>query len=110
MRQQIITKTGTGSSLPAVFDWLRNPFNVSIGCVISGTINYTIQHTFDWDYDAMGIPAGVTWWNHDDAALVGAIANQESNFAYPCVASKILVNSGTGSVTVTFTQAGLMGG
>ncbi len=110
MRPQIISKTGTGSSTPVVFDYFRNPFNVGIACVVSGTVNYTIQHTFDWDSDANGVPSGAVWFNHDDSALVAAAINANSNYAYACTASKILVNSGTGSVTVTYIQSGLMGG
>lgn len=110
MRNQIATKTGTGSSNIIPFDVMRNPFNVGIGCVVSGTVNYTIQHTFDWDETLNGLPASPTWFNHDDTALVNATANAESNFAYPCRASKILINSGTGTVTATYIQAGLRGG
>lgn len=110
MRPTILTKTGTGSSGIVVFDILRNPFNVGIGCVASGTVNYTIQHTFDWDEVNNGVPAGATWFNHDDAVFVNATGNAESNFYFPVRAAKILVNSGTGSATATFIQAGLRGG
>ncbi len=110
MRPQIATKTGTGNSNVVVFDGFRNPFNVGIFCVVSGTVNYTVQHTSDWDDVACGVPSGATWFNHDDTALVSASSNQESNFAFPCKASRVVVNSGTGTVTVTYIQAGLMGG
>ncbi len=111
MRPQIVSHSGgAGSSDPVVFDHLRNPFNISIGCVVSGTISYTIQHTFDWDYNTNGLPASPTWFNHDNADLVAATGNANDNYAFPCTAAKILQNSGTGSVTVTFIQAGLAGG
>ena len=96
------TQTGTGSSAPMVLNTMITPFNVGIGCVVTGTVNYTIQHTFD---DPQNI---VTWFNHDDPVFVAATANANSNYAYPVTASKILVNSGTGSVTATYVQAGII--
>lgn len=109
MRQQIISKTGTsgsGLSSTAIHDHRCQPFNIGIGCVTSGTVNYTLQHTFD---NAMDTSITPTWFNHDDVALVAASANASSNYAYPCAASRVVVNSGTGTVTVTFLQAGFGG-
>lgn len=106
MIPKIITQTGTGSSLVIVFDIFRNPFNVGIGCVVSGTVNYTVQHSFDDPQN----PSAQTWFPHDDTALVAATANQNSNYAYPVTSSRVTVNSGAGSVTVTYIQAGLLGG
>ena len=106
MRPIIVTQTGAGSSKVIPFDLFRNPFNVGIGCVVSGTVNYTVQHSFD---DPQ-FPASMTWFPHDDALLVAATTNQNSNYAYPVQATRVTVNSGTGSVTVTYIQAGLLGG
>lgn len=107
MRPQAISRTGVGVTIPTVHDIFRNPFNVGIGCVITGTITYTVQHTFDNVLDTTITP---TWFNHDDAVLVNAIANQNSNYAYPVFASRVNVTAGTGSIVATFIQAGLMGG
>ncbi len=107
MRPQIATKTGTGGggiSTPAVFDLNINPFNIGIGCVVSGTVNYTIQHTFD-DITTLGA-ANCTWFPHDNSDLVAQTANANDNFDFPCTAARILMNSGTGTVTATFIQAG----
>lgn len=106
MRPIIATQASVASSNPIIFDLFRNPFNVGIGCVVTGTVNYTIQHSFDNPQ----FPATMTWFPHDDAVLVAATANANSNYAYPVQASRITVNSGTGSVTVTYIQAGLLGG
>lgn len=106
MVPKIISQTGTGSSTVIVFDLFRNPFNVGIGCVVSGTVNYTVQHSFDDPQK----PASQTWFPHDNADLVAATTNQNDNFAYPITSSRVTVNSGTGTVTVTYIQAGLLGG
>jgi len=50
MRQQIATKSGsstTGSSNVLATDLYISPFNVGFGVVVSGTVTYTVQHTFD---------------------------------------------------------------
>ena len=106
MIPKVLTQTGVGTSSPAVFNIFENPFNVGIGCVVTGTVNYTVQHTFD---DIINIGAGAcTWFNHDNADLVNATTNQNDNFAYPVRGAQVVVNSGTGSVAVTLIQAGLV--
>jgi hypothetical protein len=104
MRPITISKTGTGSSSMAVLDHYQSPFNVSVGVVVSGTVNYTIQHTFD-----NVLAEGVTpvWFSHP--TLASQAANADGNYAFPVRAIKVLVNSGTGSATATIIQAGLPG-
>lgn len=108
MRSQVATTVGVSVSAPAVFDVMRNPFNVGIGVVVTGTATYTIQHTFD---DIMNtLAANCTWFNHDDTSFVNATTNQDGNFAFSCTASRINQTAGAGSVTATYIQSGLMGG
>jgi hypothetical protein len=107
MRPQTIATTGTSVSVIVPFDTYRNPFNVGIGCVVNGTATYTIQHTFD---DVITQTASITWFNHDDASLVSTTTNANGNFAYPVSAARINQTAGTGTVTVTFRQSGLLEG
>lgn len=104
MRPIVITKTGTGSSAVASLDTYRNPFNVGIGVVVSGTVNYTIQHTFDDIFNSAVTPV---WFSHP--TLAGLTANADGNYAFPVRAIKILVNSGAGTATATIVQAGMPG-
>lgn len=99
--------SGVAVSNPAVFNIFEAPFAVGIACVVTGTATYTIQHTFD-DIINLGA-AAVTWFSHDDPVLVGATANQDSNFAYPVTAARINQTVGSGTVTATFIQGGRMG-
>lgn len=110
MIPQVVSVTGTGTSKVVGFDIERNPFNIGIFCTVSGTVNYTIQHTADDIYANSYNPSTGIWFSNDNAALVGASSNQDGNYAYPVRASRVLVNSGTGTVTVTYIQAGLLGG
>ena len=104
MRSIVISKTGTGSSSVAPLDTYRNPFNVGIGVVVSGTVNYTIQHTFDDIQDAAVTPV---WFSHPTLASLSA--NSDGNYAFPVRGVKVLVNSGAGTATATIIQAGMAG-
>jgi hypothetical protein len=101
MRQQIATKTGTGSSNVIATDTYINPFNVGFGVVVTGTVNYTVQHTFDNPQTT----ASPTWFSHPTVAA--ATASQDGNYAFPVAAIKVLVNSGAGTATMTLIQAGI---
>lgn len=104
MRPIVVSKTGTGSSATIPMDYHLDPFNVGIGVVVSGTVNYTIQHTFDNVQDSTVTP---TWFSHP--SLASLAANADGNYAFPVTAIKILVNSGSGTATATIIQAGMPG-
>lgn len=102
MRPIVISQTGEGSSTFAVLDHYISPFNIGIGVVTSGTVNYTIQHTFD---DILNSAVTPTWFSHPTLAAQSASA--DGNYAFPVRAVKVLVNSGTGTATATVIQAGV---
>jgi hypothetical protein len=104
MRPIVVAKTGSGSSATVPLDHYQNPFQVGIGVVVSGTVNYTIQHTFDDVFDSAVTP---TWFSHP--TLASLAANSDGNYAFPVRAVKVLVNSGTGTATATIVQAGMPG-
>ena len=81
------------------------PFNVGIGVVVSGTVNYTVQHTFD-DIWATGYDASTgNWFNH--SSLASQAGNSDGNYAFPVTAVRLTVNSGSGTATMTVIQAGV---
>lgn len=94
---------GTGSA-PIVTDFYANPFNVGMAVVVSGTVNYTVQHTFD---DVLNAAVTPTWYSHP--ALVALTANADGNYALPVRAIRLLMNSGNGTATLTLIQAGMPG-
>ncbi len=104
MRPIVVSKTGAGSSAAIPLDHYQTPFNVGIGVVVNGSVNYTIQHTIDNVQDATVTP---TWFSHP--SLAGLAANADGNYAFPVTAVKILVNSGAGTATATIVQAGMPG-
>lgn len=100
MKVQTTSQTGVGSSPALVMNTNISPLNVGFGVVVTGTVNYTVQHTFD--DPAVGF---TTWFSHPTVA--GQTANADGNYAFPMTGVKVLVNSGTGSATLKLVQAGI---
>jgi hypothetical protein len=92
--------------------WVRfddyAPAPVSIQCTASGTVNYTVQQTMDDPNSPTNpvTPSAVTWVATSDTAAVGATASLQTNYAFAPVFARVLLNSGTGTVTATFLQSG----
>lgn len=104
MRPITLSQTGTGGSAVAQPDYLISPFAIGLGLSVSGTVNVTVQHTFD-DPQAAGFsPASATWYDHP--TLAAKTANADSNYAFPVRGIRINVNSGTGTATLKIVQAG----
>lgn len=100
MKLQTVSKTGVGSSSAIVMNTNVTPFNVGFGVIVSGTVDYTVQHTFD--DPAVGFS---TWFSHPTVA--GESTNQDGNYAFPVTGIKVLVNSGDGTATLKLVQAGI---
>lgn len=101
----IVGTNGVAGSRWVFLDSWANA-ETAIQCNGSGTVNYTIQVTMDNPNDPIspvGI-ANVTWLNTDDPDAITAIGDIYSNFQFTPVFARILLNSGTGSVTGTFSQ------
>jgi hypothetical protein len=100
MKVQSVSKTGVGSSSALVMNTNISPFNVGFGVTVTGTVNYTVQHTFD--DPAVGFS---TWFSHPTVASLAA--NADGNYAFPVTGVKVLVNSGSGTATLNLIQAGI---
>ena len=100
MKVQTISQTGEGSSSALVMNTNISPFNVGFGVVVTGTVDYTVQHTFD--SPAVGF---ATWFSHPTIAAKGI--NQDGNYAFPVTGIRLLVNSGGGTATMNLLQAGI---
>lgn len=95
------------SSVAAVMDINMTPFDVGFGVVVTGTVNYTVQHTFDDPFAATFSVATATWFDHADVA--GETANQAGSYSFPVRAIRVKQNSGDGSTVCTVVQAGMPG-
>jgi len=100
MKVQIVSKTGAGSTSPIVINTNTNPCNIGFGVIVSGTVDYTIQHTFD--DPATGF---TTWFPHPTIATQST--NKDGNYAFPITGVRLTVNSGGGTATLKLVQAGI---
>ena len=101
---------GVGSSPWKNVNYHVTPVNIGLGCVVTGTVNYTVEFTYDR-------PWGDTWtqnqpntvvptaWPH--AVLQALAANGQGDFSDPIAAWRLTINSGTGSVTATAIQGAI---
>jgi len=93
-------------SLTYPLNWRQTDFQVSLGVDISGTIDYTVQHTFNQlrSDTTNGAPplnaADYKWWPH--ATLAAKTTDADGNYASPVSATRILINSLTAGATITF--------
>lgn len=93
----------TGNPIP--LDVFVSPFNTTLSVQVTGTVNYTVQYTFDNVQASDWTPATGNWVDHP--SLTTQTATKDSNLAYPAVAVRIVQNSGAGSVRFTVIQAGI---
>lgn len=99
---------GRGSTQWFMPSQLVTPFNASVAVVVSGTINYTIQYTYD-DPNQILSPNSLsppTQWSL--SSMTSLTANADSAFSSPIMAIRMLVNSVTspGYAVFYFLQAG----
>jgi hypothetical protein len=75
------------------------PVSIGFAVVVSGTVNYSVQFSYD---DPSNL---VTWF--DDVSITSKTGNEDGSINFPITAIKVLVNSGTGVVTLSVVQAGI---
>ncbi len=100
MKLQTKSQTGAGSTGAIVVNTNTNPTNIGFGVIVSGVVNYTVQHTFD--DPAVGF---TTWFPHPTIAALSTTA--DGNYAFPVTAIRLTVNSGAGTATLKLVQAGI---
>jgi hypothetical protein len=101
-----------GTSGVASSRWFRldgwAPAPVGLQCTVTGTVNYTVQQTFQDPNDPTNpvLPYLVNWQSSLDPAVVDATTTQVSYMPNAPTWVKVTLNSGTGSVSASFTQNG----
>lgn len=100
MKVQSVTRTGAGSTDPIVINTNVTPINIGFAVIVTGTVNYSVQ--FSYDDPTVGF---TTWF--DDATITSKTGNEDGYLNFPITGLKVLVNSGTGSVTMKVVQAGI---
>lgn len=100
---------GVGHSPWVRFDDYASNSQTTVAAIVSGTVNYDIQSSMN-DPNAngdvsYGNPALANWLASLDTNVVGATASKSSYFTYTPIFARVILNSGSGSVTTTFRQA-----
>lgn len=88
---------GAKNSSVCPMDWRTVPMNAGIGCIVIGTVNYSIQHTFD----------GSNWF--ENANISSATGSLDTNYMFPVLQVRLHQASGSGSVVATVLQSGPSG-
>lgn len=105
MKPVYLPLTGVGNSPVYVVDNYISPANLGLAVVVSGTITYKVQYTFDNVFaNGYSPTAGTSTW-FDHPTLVGS-ASGNSNVAYPVTGIRLVTTAGTGTATLTIIQAG----
>lgn len=100
MKVQTVSRTGTGSTDAIVINTNVTPVNIGFAVIVTGTVNYSVQITYD--DPAVGFS---TWF--DDTTITSKTGNEDGSISFPVTGIKTLVNSGTGTVTMKVVQAGI---
>lgn len=102
--------TGNASSPWVRFDGWAAPQITKSVVVSSAGANFTVQVTMD-DPNSPTRPvdaANVTWFNDPDTSFVSKTASAQGTMAYIPVFARVFLNSGNGTATATFQQAGVV--
>jgi len=105
MRPIVLSIVGATNSPVSPMNINTSPFNVGFEVVVTGTINYTIQHTFDNVWSSEFDPSTANWFDHPTIAAQST--SKDGNYAFPVAAICIKGNSGGGTATLTLLQAGI---
>jgi hypothetical protein len=98
---------GVGSTPWKMFSPQKTPVNVSVAVIVIGTINYTVQYTYDAYWN---LPSGVALPGiFTLGTLNGLAVNGEGSLPWPVSGARLLVNSGTGTARMTVLEAGVAG-
>ena len=100
MRPITVSVTGVGNSPTIPMDFRAQVFNVGIQVIVSGTITYNVQVTFDDIYNLAVVPN----WTTLAAPFTAATANAVGALTNPVRAMRLNTSAGTGTATMTLIQ------
>jgi hypothetical protein len=105
MKPVTLSITGVGNSPVFPVDTYVAPTNMGMAVIVTGTITYKVQYTFDNVFAAGYDPtAGTSNW-FDHPTLVGS-SSANSNIAYPVTGLRLITTAGSGSAALTIIQSG----
>lgn len=97
---------GVGMTPWQIVNWDISPVNIGLATVVMGTVNYTVQYTYEDPSGTYPNPSGLAPTPFTITALAAKTATLDSNIVVPVAAVQLQINSGTGSVTLVILQGG----
>ena len=92
IQSNTIPHTGVGASLAAdIYD--TSDIRVSYAVIVTGTVNYTVQHSLD----------GINFFDNSDNTA--QTTSQDGNYVFPVRAVRVNINSGAGSIVFNVRQS-----
>lgn len=97
---------GIASSAWFMLSNANNPINLGVGVTVTGTINFSIEYTYQ-DPNVLALGSYPSVWTQ--AALAAKTANTDGSFSFPMWGARLTQNSfSTGATaSATFLQSGL---
>ena len=102
-----LTQNGTGTTAIWQPDWMQNPFNISIGTIVTGGAVYQIECTLNNLDVGSGYTAGNATW-YPVATTTLFTASTTMNVQFPVTGLRININSAgsvASAVVANFMQA-----
>jgi len=78
----------------------RNGGVVGLNIIVTGTIDYTVQQTFN-NIQTL-TRSSINWMDNDDTTLVTATANTNGNYITGIIATRLVVNSYSSGATIQY--------
>ena len=95
---------GVGATPWRPVDWFTEIANFGLSVIVTGTVNYTMNYTYEDPNNPIVAGGSPTAWPL--TALSAKAANAEGNILFPIAAVQLVINSGTGSATLVMVQSG----
>lgn len=86
---------GVGSSVPVIMDTMVNPASYGAAVVVSGTVNYSVEVSYDDFAPLFDLNANTPTW-FAATGFSSQATNQNGTITGPCTMIRLTINSGTG--------------
>ena len=84
-----------------VVDYLKvTTGGIAMAAVVTGTINYKVQHTLENVFSTSNPSTALNWLDH--STITGKTASSDGNYAFPIRALRFVVTTVTNGATVSF--------
>lgn len=98
---------GVGATPWIITDWSIAPFSIGLAVLVTGTVNYTVNYTYEDFTGTFPNPSGNLPTPFSITALAAKAATLDSNIVVPVTGVQLQINSGTGTAQLVIIQAGL---